>query len=132
MADPVKAEQLREIGRIYGAPNGHLGRTPEARAKAAAKTRAAHLSWCPEEYWPLNAKLKRDGYRLADRKRMVAEEIAAVEARAVQTERARIAALTPHERALERLANGARLVAKPDLRRAGPAMTLGGVAPEAM
>ena len=120
MADPAKLERLREIGLTYGAPNLAAANTPEARARAGANIRTAHLAWCPQDYWPMNATLKANGYRLAERKAMIAEEIA-------RRERRRIAALSPFERQQERLAAGAKLITVQPLRRPEPTMTLGGV-----
>lgn len=74
-ADPVKFARMQEIGREIGARNiGNLA-SPEARAKAVAAIRRAHLAWCPEEHWPLNQQLKRAGYPLEERKAMIRELI---------------------------------------------------------
>jgi hypothetical protein len=117
LADPVKRERMREIGLTYGAANLAAANTPEARAMARSRIRNAHLAWCPEDLWPLNATLKANGYLLAERKEMVAAEVA-------RRERQRIAALSPLERQLERLRAGARLVTVPVRRRGDPTLTL--------
>ncbi len=102
--------------------------TPDLMKRAnASRTRTA-LAWCPQAYRDLNAALIRKGVRLAERKVMVADAIAADERRATVAEAARIDAMTPFERDMARIAAGAQLVAAPDLRTAGPAFTLGGIA----
>ncbi|MEH3121111.1 MAG: hypothetical protein PGN16_03880 [Sphingomonas phyllosphaerae] len=119
--DPAVRERQREAGRAFGKFNLAHTRTAEARAKSGAATRRTRMAWCPEAYWPLNAKLARDGIRLDDRKRMIAEQVAA-------DERAKDAALTPFERQLARVAAGAKLIEVRPIRRIEPDMTLGGVA----
>lgn len=118
-ADPVMVEVMRENGRRYGAPNLRCV-TPEQRAVAGKTKQARELAWCPREHWGLNQKLKRGGYLLPERKAMIADVVR-------KEERARLAAMTGLERQMERLANGAKLVAKFEPRRAEHAFTLGGV-----
>ncbi len=128
LADPEAYEKLRAAGRKAGASNFHWANTPEARARAIQTIRRSRLAWCPEEHWPLNAQLKRAGYRLPERQAMIAEAIAAAAERAATAERARIAAMSPFDRQMERVKNGAKLVTKPDTTRAAHEFTLGGVA----
>ncbi len=121
MADPVVVEKMREAGRRVGAKNFWHANTPECRAKAGQAIRARHLAWCPERYWPLNAELKRAGFKIAERRRLIADQAAA-------DERARLAAMDPLERQMERLAKaGGLLVEVQPIRRSEPTMTLGGV-----
>lgn len=81
--------------------------------------KAQAFAWLPEDkvesYRSLRTKV---GAERA--KAMILDEIA-------RAERKRIAAMSPFERDMERLRNGAGLVAAPDFRTAGPAYTLGGI-----
>ena len=99
MKDPAFVERLRENGRRYGAANLPLANKAEARVLAAAAIRAKHLAWCPAEFWPLNAQLKRNGIPLADRKRMIAEMIPGTPEHArLQLANTRAAMRLKHER----------------------------------
>lgn len=118
--DPEVRERQRASGRAHGAANLASTRSPESRARAGAAIRRTRMAWCPEAYWPLADRLKRAGIRLDERKRMIAEQIAV-------DERARLAAMTPFERQLARVAAGAKLVEVTPLRRSDPDYTLGGV-----
>ncbi len=128
MADPVKAEVLRELGRTYGPRNAPRLHTADIRGRAGKSVQRFHLAWCPEEHWGLNAKLKANGYRLPDRKRMIGDEIARLARVAGAEETARLAAMTPFERQMERVKNGAQLTTVPDTRPVAHNFTLGGVA----
>jgi uncharacterized protein (DUF2461 family) len=75
MEDPAFREKMRIAGLTVGAFNASAMATPEARAKAALSIRAAHLSWCPPEFWDLNKKLKRCGFSLSERQAMIASEV---------------------------------------------------------
>jgi hypothetical protein len=75
MQDPVVAERMRLNGVEFGRWNFWRVQTPAAREKAKAGLRRAHLAWCPEEFWALNRKLKRNGYRLPNRKRIILEQV---------------------------------------------------------
>lgn len=97
MADPEQREALRRCGREHGARNFRKGQSAEARAKAGAAIRALHLSWCPEEYWALNAQLKRKGILLDERKRMIAE---LVDRQSEAAEGRRIVAQLRHDNAV--------------------------------
>lgn len=130
MADPVKAEALRDLGRRVGAKNIVHALTPEARAKCAKACRAHHLAWCPEEYWSLNYKLKCNGYRLPDRQRIIGETVAKNAAQAQRAAEAAQPELSPFERQLARVAAGAKLIPAFNPRKIGPERTLGGVTPE--
>ena len=76
MADPVQAERLRHLGRTVGVANLIRAATPQILEERGSAIRAAHLAWCPERYWELNAKLKANGYRLNERKMMIGAEVA--------------------------------------------------------
>lgn len=128
LADPAQAEALRELGRTYGPRNVARMHGSDVRQRAGKAVQRFHLAWCPEEHWGLNAKLKANGFRLPDRKRIIADEVARLAREANAAEAARLAAMTPFERQLERVRNGARVVDKLVLRRADSAFTLGGVA----
>lgn len=76
MADPVKAAAKREVGQRTGRHN--FWREADEASKVAARDaiRRARLSWCPEQYWDLNAKMKVGGMLLAERKAVILAEIA--------------------------------------------------------
>lgn len=93
----------------------------EARKRAI---RAAAYPGIPEDRWDDCVALSRI-VSAKEAKRLIREDIAS-------KERARLAAMTPFERQLERVRNGAQLVEKFVPRRADPTFTLGGVAPEAI
>lgn len=120
LADPAALAKLSARARVAGRQNIHCANTPEARAKAAANLQRSRLAWCPERYWPLNFELRRAGYRLAERKQMVADQIAI-------DEREARAAETPFERQMAQVAAGAQIIAKFTPRKADPDFTLGGV-----
>lgn len=97
---------------------------PEAQARRNAANRARgerQLAWCPkdrlDEYRCL---MRTPGIRAAEAKRIVLDDIAA-------KERARLAAMTPFERQLERLRQGARLEERVYLTTPEHEFTLGGV-----
>lgn len=136
-SDPANREAYRarsqaNLKRWRATPEGarsvrqcavdHLGlaRRPEARDRRIHGIRAAAWEGIPEDRWDECAKLSKT-FGSAEARRMVLEDVAKVE-------RERLAAMTPHERQLERVRNGARVVAKPVLRPADHAFTLGGVA----
>lgn len=75
MKDPAFLAKLVEAGRRVGSSNLRWGCTPEAREKARLKIKRAHLSWCPEEFWELNASLKAKGFRLAERKAIILADV---------------------------------------------------------
>lgn len=107
-ADPVKGAKMREIGKERAK---HLlspevfakSQRPEARAAAGAKTREFWLGWCPQEYRArykyLTANMK---IRAAEARRMVEDEIKA-------DQRRKLAAMSPFERQMHALQNGATL-----------------------
>ena len=117
-ADPVKAEARRELAaeslRKFHAAGEFDWSTWHRERRAQA------FAWLPaelvEDYKALRLKVGAPEAR-----RMIADQIASAE-------RARRAALSPFERDMERLRNGAGLVAAPDLRRADHDFTLGGIA----
>jgi hypothetical protein len=75
MKDPAYVEMKRQQGLKNGKPNLVRSRLPETNAKRAMSCRRMRLAWCPEEYWQMNADLKRAGFLLDERKVMIAEEI---------------------------------------------------------
>jgi hypothetical protein len=95
--------------------------SPEAKRKAGRSRTNTVLAWCPEAYRPEYRRLVLSNLvRAPEAKRIILDQVARDETR-------RVAAMTPHERQLERVRNGAKLVEKPDLRTAAPGYTLGGV-----
>ncbi len=95
---------------------------PEARLRRAAACRHTRTGWCPDDRRDDYLKMRRN-VGAAEAKRMILADIAA-------TERKRVASMTPHERAMDRVRNGATLITKPDLRKASSAFTLAGVVGE--
>lgn len=120
MERPEEAERLRRSGLEIGRKNFWRNGDAATQANARAAIQRSHLTWCPERYWSLNAELKRKHLTLAERKRVIAAEVA-------REERERLAALTPFQRQMEQAAR-VGIVEKQDFRTGGPAMTLGGVA----
>lgn len=131
---PEHVEMRREHGkrqhaRYFAGADGYARlQSPEARRKRGASVSETRMAWCPPEL--------REEYRdLVRRQRLPAAEARAIiEAQAVRNaERAakaeadRLAAMTPLERQLERVAKGARVIKVHPFRKAGPEMTLGGV-----
>lgn len=125
-ANPAQYARLQEIGRTYGRKNLENGQLPEARAKAGAALRRQRLSWCPVDLWPLNDELARKHIPLVERKAIIAEEIERRAQKVAAAEHRRLAAMTPFERQMERVRNGAKLTTVPDTRPTGPAYSLVG------
>ena len=128
-------ERRREHGRrtykryLAGPENHGVVQSADARRNRGAAVREAAMGWCP-------LHLRAEYRRLTISKRLKAAEARALieaqmvaEAEREQTaERARIAAMTPFERQMERVRNGARVVDKVKTHRADHDFTLGGVA----
>jgi hypothetical protein len=114
-ADPENRARMRAIAKknLLQVPKGDNA----ARIRAI---RAHHYPGIPEHRWDECAKLAKS-IPPAEAKRMIREDEAL-------KERARLAAMTPFERQMEKVRNGARLIEKPDLRPAAHTFTLGGVA----
>lgn len=116
LADPEKRAAAVASGRRLKAQSLQV---PDLVAAQVEGRRRSH--WLPAGYEALNRTLKVKGFRAAERRKLILDEIAAAE-------RARVAALTPLERQFERLAKaGGRLVEVTPLRRSEPSQTLGGV-----
>lgn len=121
-------ERRREHGRrmardVLAKPEVRaVNRSPEVRKRAGAKRTATVLADIPahlrDQY---KALVRSDAARAAEARRIVLEDAAA-------SERRRLAALSPLDRQIERLRNGATLHEKPVLRQADHAFTLGGIA----
>jgi hypothetical protein len=122
---PEEIERRREHGRrtareVLARPDVRAksnGR--EAKRIAGIHRSATVLSWCPPEWRDRYRELCKRGRRAPEARRMVLAEIE-------EAERARWEAMTPFERQLERVRNGATLIEKPDFSRPITA-TLGGV-----
>jgi hypothetical protein len=115
-ATPEGGAAMRAQARI----NLQATQTAEGRAKRVRSILATIYAGIPEHRWDECRALRRK-FGAAEAKRMIVED-------EVKRERERIAAMTPFERQLERVKNGAQLVAAPDLRPAPHNFTLGGVA----
>lgn len=81
------------------------------------------LAWCPKE-WRSRYHSLRSRHGAAEAKRLVLSEINAKRCE----EMARLEAMSPFERQMEALKNGARLIAKPTYQRPDYDFTLGGIA----
>lgn len=116
LSDPDKraAHAAASASRLAAWRETPEGRAAQKRtARAANRASARRTAWLPddrrEEHWRL-----RKAFGAAESKRMI------------------LASMTPFERKLARVREGAQLVAAFAPRRADPVFTLGGVAPEAM
>lgn len=122
LTDPVKR------ARVSVAASGNLRAFHRAGTfdwSAWHRERARkQMAWLPEDRREEYRRLRVE-FGAAEARRMITEDIAAAERR-------RVAALSPLERQMERLANGGTLVRKFTPKRADHDFTLGGIAPEAM
>ncbi len=125
LSKPDGAARMAENGRRYGKQNIELTRSAAARAKAGAAISARKMAPVPVEYRDLYRQLRRPGTSADEALAMVLEQQRADEAR-------RLAAMTPFERQLERVRNGAQVVEKFKPAAVEHAFTLGGVAGEAL
>lgn len=116
--NPELLQRMREVA---------VTNLAEARAKSTIdwsawrrERQAWRRVWCSADRWDEYQKLRTTrGIGAAEAKRMILEDIAA-------KDRARIAAMTSHERAMERVRNGATLTTKPVMRKADHAFSLTG------
>lgn len=111
-------------GATFMNANSHANLARANTPEGQLKRRASQLAGIPQDRWDEYTGLARR-MPAAEARRIILADIAA-------TERRRLAAMTPFERQMDRLANGARLVEKPVLRRVEPNYTLGGVATGAL
>lgn len=120
LSNPAEARRMQEAGMALAAHNATAPDRNEVHARSKETLRRRKLAWCLEAYWPLNSELKARGIKLEDRKRMIADQVKA-------DDRVRLAALSPFQRQMERVAAGAQLTTKFTPRRADHDFTLGGV-----
>ena len=130
---PAERERFKDAGR----KGYHAGlalpevaaktNSPAIRAKAGRSISATKLAHVPAAYRPSYRDLVKRGSTAAEALALVTDQAAADQRRAEAAERARIAALTPHERNLERVRNGARVMEKVAMPTREYATTLGGV-----
>ncbi len=120
--NPGAVEHMRNMAR-----KSLAARTPESAEKQRRSHRATldakheqRMAWCPIDRRDEYLKLRRQN-PAAEAKRIIMDDLAA-------SERRRLAAMTPFERQMEKVRNGARLVEKFTPRMADHAFTLGGVA----
>jgi hypothetical protein len=73
--DPVRMAASREHGKQLAQYNREHNQSPEAKAKRAHGIRAYQMAWCPESHWDFNRELKRKGFPLAERKRIILTEV---------------------------------------------------------
>lgn len=120
LLDPVKRERVSSTAST-NLRQWHKTTTKDWSAHHRARAATAR-SWCPVDRWDDYVALRRQRGVGAERaKAMIIDEMA-------RAERKRIAALSPFERDMERLRNGAGLVAAPDFRTSNPDFTIGGIA----
>jgi hypothetical protein len=99
------------------------------RALVGRKVSRRALAWCPLAYRDEYRRLRDAGnIPAAEARQMILDLIAADE----RAEAARIAALTPLERQLKKIRNGAKISTKVPMPSRVHGFTLGGVAPEAL
>lgn len=126
-ARPEEIERRRALGRknwhlTIGSENGRNGAANlEVIARRGAKLSETLMGWCPPEYRAEYRELFKRNHNMTKER-----------ARKIILDRieAKKAAMSPFERQMEALRNGARLVEKPILRRPDYAYTLGGVVGE--
>lgn len=131
MSDEEKARRSEHGRRMYAEVLSRpevraRNASPEVRRMAGAKRSETVLADIPRHLRDEYRRLTRSTTTpAAEARRMV------IEADQMR-ERRRLAAMTPHERAMERVRNGAAVIAKPVLRKADHAFTLGGIASGAL
>lgn len=128
LANPALVAQMREHGRVIGSRNIVHTRSPEVRAKAGKAVSATRLAHITPEYRELYRLHRKAGDSAAEALAKVEQTEAADVAERAKRERMERETMSPFERQMERLNNGARLIEKRPLRSAEPGYTLGGVA----
>lgn len=125
--------EIRELRRIRGREicartiHSEKGRaasfSPESIAKRSATLRARARAWCPEGYYEEYQRLVRGhGYSAAEARALVLETAAADKARAE-------AQLTPFERQMQAVRNGAGIVERQTIPTKAYDFTLAGGSP---
>jgi len=115
-----KVASGRRLRADYNASEAGQAANRAKRASVGQKARERMLAWCPAD--------RRDEYTKLREKIGAPEARRMMEADIALRESARLAAMTPFERQMERVKNGARVVDKPVFRKADHDFTLGGVA----
>lgn len=120
--DPEWAAARRAHGSwLHHTHAVHVTITEEARIRAGRNISNTRLSWCPPEYrQQYRSLVSHMHFSAAEAKAMILEQ---VEADARRAE----AAMTPFERQLRAVRNGAGIVAKPIIPTRSYDCTLGGV-----
>lgn len=120
LADPEKRERVASSA-AHNLRVWHQTTTKDWSAHHRARA-ARSRAWCPADKWDDYVSLRRQRGVGAERaKAMILDELA-------RAERKRLSAMSPFERDMERLRNGAGLIAAPDFRTGSPDFTIGGVA----
>jgi hypothetical protein len=109
--------------------------TPETRVKwlqsrgeVGRKLTERRIGWCPPEYREQYLRLMRNGHKnAAIARREITAIIEQDAARKAEAQQARLAEMTPFERQMEAVRNGARLVEKVQMPSRRYDYTLGGV-----
>lgn len=131
-ADPAYREKMREAGKrnyhlTIGSEKAIAARsTPEVIARRAKTHSERDLAWCPAEYRDQYRHLNtRCGIKADDARRMIFDQIAA-DRRAKQS---KDDGLSPFERQMQALANGATLAPKVQVATRSYDYTLAGGSP---
>ncbi len=107
LADPAgrkeAIESAKRLTRDHPPTRERIERQVAGRAKTTAAGCNPHVWIPPVGYEALDDVLRRKKFSKVDRKRIIGEQIAA-------DERARLAAMTPFERQLDKVRNGAALI----------------------
>jgi hypothetical protein len=113
MLDPVFAARQRAHGKWLGQNfNGNDSITPEQRARVGKKLTEIRLGWCPPELRPLYKKLVRNRiHSTADARRVI------------------LASLSPFERQMQAVRNGAGITFERPLPGKSYAYSLAGSSP---
>jgi hypothetical protein len=95
LTDPDERRRAIESGRALSRLHPPTRERVEQQQASREK-----LAWCPPQYAGLNTELRRKRIPAAERRRVIADQAAA-------DERARLAAMTPFERQMDRVRQGA-------------------------
>lgn len=75
MENPVERERVAKLGRDYGKRNFYQNGDAESQAKVRAAISRGLVAWCPVDRLEENRELRRQGFRLDERKRMILETV---------------------------------------------------------
>jgi len=75
MENPVERERVAKLGRDYGKRNFYQNLDEEGQAKVRAAIARGLVAWCPVDRLDENRDLRRQGFKLAERKQMILETV---------------------------------------------------------